>query len=168
MTVSLYEASVPQFLRMLENLSAMLAKAEAHAAASGLDPAALIEARLAPDMFPLARQVQIATDGVKACAARMACMETPSFPDTETTFPELRERIGKTADFLRAVPEAAFEGAESRTIGFKLRGTEMSFSAGAYLFGFVLPNFYFHLTTAYTILRHKGIEVGKQDFLGKI
>jgi hypothetical protein len=166
MTLSIYDASIPRFVTMLGNLSAILAKTEAHAAASGTDPASLMEARLAPDMFALPRQVQIATDGVKACAARMAGIETPSFPDTETTLPELRDRIARTIAFLTSVPAAAIDGAEDRTITFKLRGTVMSFTGRDYLLGFVLPNFYFHLTTAYTILRHQGVPIGKQDFLG--
>ena len=119
-------------------------------------------------MFALARQVQIATDGVKACGARLAGLEAPSFPDTETTFPELQERLEKTIRFLESLPAPAFEGAETRTITFKLRGEQASFSGRDYLFEFVVPNFYFHATTAYDILRHNGVPLGKRNFLGEI
>ena len=168
MSISIYDASIPQFVRMLHNLAAILKKGEAHASAEGVEASFLIEGRLAPDMFPLARQVQIATDGVKACGARLAGVETPSYADTETTFPELQERIEKTVHFLQGLPAAAFEGGETRTITFKLRGEQASFSGRDYLFGFVMPNFYFHLTAAYSILRHNGVVIGKRDFLGAI
>ena len=167
MSITIYDAAIPQFVRMLHNLAAMLKKGEAHAAESGTEAASLIEARLAPDMFPLARQVQIATDGVKACGARLAGVEAPSFPDTETTFPELQERLAKTIAFLEGLSAPAFDGAETRTITFKLRGEQASFSGRDYLFQFVMPNFYFHVTTAYDILRHNGVPLGKRNFLGE-
>jgi hypothetical protein len=162
----MYQASIPPFIRTLSNLSAILAKAETHAAAKKIDPSVFINARLAPDMFPLARQVQIATDGVKGCAARLAGMEVPSFPDTETTFPQLQERVKKTVTFLESVTAKQIDGSEARAITLKIGGKDMHFKGQPYLLGFVIPNFYFHVTAAYAILRHNGVELGKMDFLG--
>jgi len=166
MSLSMYQASTPVFIRGLENLSAILDKAAAHAEARKIDPAVFINARLAPDMFPLSRQVQIASDGVKACAARLAGIEVPSYEDTETTFPELQARIKKTVAFLKSVNAAKIDGSEERKVTFKLRGKDVSLMGQPYLLNFVLPNFYFHLTTAYAILRHNGLEIGKMDYLG--
>lgn len=168
MSLSMYQASIPAFVRMLNNLSAILDKAAAYADARKIDPSIFVNARLAPDMFPLARQVQIATDGVKGCAARLAGLEVPSYPDTETTFPELKARIAKTIAFLQSVPAAQIDGSEARKVTLKLRGEEMTFLGQPYLLDFVIPNFYFHLTTAYAILRHNGVEIGKADFLGGV
>lgn len=165
-SLSMYQASVPVFLKTLGNLSQILAKAEAYATAKKIDPVVLINARLAPDMFPLARQVQIASDGVKGFAARVAGVEIPSYPDTETTFAELQARIAKTVDFLKTFTPEQIDGTEEKTITLKAGGTERSFTGRDYLLHFVIPNFFFHVTTAYGILRHNGLEVGKKDFLG--
>jgi hypothetical protein len=165
MSLSMYQASIPVFVRMLSNLSAMLEKAAAYAEVKKIDPAVLIQARLAPDMRPLSFQVQVATDTVKGCAARLAGIEAPSFPDTETTFPELHARIAKTITFLQSVSAAQIDGSEERTVTLKLR-QEVQFKGQAYLLSFVLPNFFFHVTTAYAILRHNGVEIGKQDYIG--
>ena len=165
MSISIYEALTPPFARQLKSMKAVLAKAEAYAQARSIDPSVLISARLAPDMHPLNRQIQIATDGAKGGAARLAGREPPSFPDTETTFSELQERLDKTIAYLESLPPEAFEGAEDRTITLKLGAGEMSFPGGFYLLSFVTPNFYFHVTTAYAILRHNGVDIGKRDFL---
>jgi len=129
---------------------------------------ALLEARLAPDMHPFARQIQIVSDSAKGCAARLAGIEPPSMPDTETTFPELQERIGKTIAFLKSINAEQLTGAEDRTVILKFPQGEMKFSGRDFLTGFALPNFYFHVTTAYGLLRHKGINIGKMDYLGGV
>src|ERR1700733_690458 len=144
MTLSMYQASIPVFVRGLNNLSAILTKAAAYAEAKKIEPSVLINARLAPDMFPLSRQVQIATDGVKGCAARLAGIEVPSFPDTETTFDELQARIAKTIAFLQSVKAAQIDGSEDRAITLKAGPRELNFKGQAYLLSFVIPNFYFH------------------------
>jgi len=161
----MYDASVPAFVKMLNSLSAILDKAAAYAEAKKIDPSVLVGARLAPDMHPLSRQIQIASDGVKGGAARLAGVEVPSYPDTETTIPELKARIAKTVAFLNGLDKATFDGAEDRTVSVKVGPNELQFPAKVYLFEFVIPNFYFHATTAYAILRHNGVEIGKQDFL---
>ncbi len=166
MTVSMYQASVPAFMRMLDNLSAILTKAEASAEARKIDPSVFVNARLAPDMLPLNRQIQIATDGVKGCAARLAGTEIPSYPDTETTFAELQARVAKTRTFLQSFSPAQIDGSEDKAIVLKFGPRQFDFQGLDYLFGFVIPNFYFHLTTTYAILRHNGVELGKQDFIG--
>ena len=166
MPLSMYQASIPVFIRMLNNLSAILDKAAAHAEAKKIDPAVLIRDRLAPDMLPFSFQVQTATDAAKGCAARLAGIEAPSFADTESTFPELKERVAKTIAFLQSVSAAQIDGSEERNITMKLRAGEMQFQGQGYLLHFALPNFYFHLTTAYAILRHNGVELGKGDFIG--
>ncbi|MDR3482993.1 MAG: DUF1993 domain-containing protein [Burkholderiaceae bacterium] len=166
MSLSMYQISIPVFARALNNLAAILNKAVAHAEAKKIDPSVLINYRLAPDMFPLSRQVQIASDAAKGCAARLAGVEVPSFADTETTFPELQERIAKTLAFLNTVNAAQIDGSESRTVTIQLRGKDVQFLGLAYLTSFVLPNLYFHVTTAYAILRHNGVELGKADYLG--
>lgn len=168
MTFSIYRASVPVLIRGLENLSAILAKGEAFAAETKIDPSELVRASLAPDMYALARQVQVASDSAKGCGARLAGMEPPSFPDTETTFAELHTRIDKTIAFLKGIPAAQLAGAETRTVTLKLRAREVSFTGADYLLNFALPNFYFHVTTAYDILRHRGVNLGKPDFIGGI
>jgi hypothetical protein len=127
----------------------------------------LLEARLAPDMHPFPRQIQITSDIAKLAAARFAQIDPPSFPDTETTFPELQERIRKTIDFVKSVPRGKFEGAEDRTITLKFPQGEMSFTGREFVTNFALSNFFFHVTTAYDLLRHKGIEIGKRDYLGE-
>lgn len=166
MSLSMYQASIPVFIRVLNNLSAMLDKAAAHAEAKKFDPSVLINARLAPDMYPLSRQVQIASDGVKGCAARLAGIDVPSFPDTEATFPELKARIAKTVDFLKSVDAGKVEGSETREITLKFGGKPTSFRGQDYLLTFVYPHVLFHVTTAYDILRHNGVELGKMDYLG--
>jgi hypothetical protein len=166
MSLSMYQASVPVFIRMLSNLSAILDKAAAHAEAKKIAPSVFTTARLAPDMLPLTFQVQTATDSVKGCAARLAGIEAPSFPDTETSFPELKERLAKTIAFLQSVKAEQIDGSEERSITLKLGSREFQFLGQPYLLTFVLPNFFFHVTTAYAILRHHGVEIGKQDFLG--
>lgn len=168
MPLSMYQASIPVFARALGNLSAILDKAAVHAEARKIDPSVFINARLAPDMFPLSRQVQSASDSAKGCAARLAGIEVPRYEDTETTFPELRARIAKTVTFMQGMKAAQIDGSEDRTITLKLRGREMNFSGRDYLLNFVLPNFFFHGTTAYAILRHNGLEIGKTDYLGSI
>lgn len=166
MSLTMYQASIPVFVRMLGNLSSILDKAAAHAEAKKIDLSVFVNSRLAPDMYPLSRQVQIATDMAKGCAARLAGIEVPSYEDNETTFAELQTRIGKTVAFLQTVSELQINGSEERTVTLKLRNNEISFIGQTYLLNFVLPNFYFHITTAYAILRHNGVELGKMDFIG--
>ena len=166
MSLSMYQASVPVLIRMLSNLSAILDKAAAHAEAKKIDPSVFINARLAPDMLPFTFQVQTATDSAKGCAARLAGITAPSFPDTEASFPELKERLAKTIAFLQSVKAEQIDGSEERNITLKLGSREFPFLGQSYLLTFVLPNFFFHVTTAYAILRHHGVEIGKQDFLG--
>jgi len=162
----MYEACVPSGIRMMNSLAAILEKAAAHAEAKKIDPAVLVNARLYPDMFPLLRQVQIASDSVKAGAARLAGLEPPSYEDNEKTLPELIARAKKTAAFLETLKPAQFEGSEDRTIKWKSRTIERSMQGQPYLVHQVLPNLYFHVTTAYNILRHNGVELGKMDYLG--
>ena len=164
----MYQASAPRFVNMLNNLSALLDKAQAHAEARKIDPAALTAFRLYPDMFPLTRQVQIACDAAKGAVARLAGMEIPKHEDTEQTFADLKTRIAKTVEFIQSVPASKIEGSEERAVTIKLRGQETTFKGAPYLLGFAWPNFYFHVTTAYNILRHNGVEVGKRDFLGSV
>jgi hypothetical protein len=166
MSLSMYHASIPVFLRMLGNLAAILDKAEQHAHDHKIAAEVLLGARLAPDMYPLTRQVQIASDAVKGCAARLAGIEVPSFADTESSFAELQARIGKTCDFLRSVSAQQLDGSESRAVSLSFPGLELRFSGQDYLLNFVLPNVYFHLSIAYAILRHNGVPLGKMDFLG--
>ena len=166
MTISMYQASVPVFTQTLTALSAVLAKADAHAANKKIAPGVLPGTRLCPDMFPLARQVQIACDFAKGTCARLAGVEVPSYADTETTFAELRERIAKTIAFIATIPAAQIDGSEDRDISLKVGPQDMHFKGLPYLVSFSLPNFYFHATTAYAILRANGVELGKMDFLG--
>lgn len=168
MSLSMYQASIPVFIRGLGNLSAILDKAAMHTEAKKIDPSVFINARLAPDMYPLSRQVQIASDVAKGCAARLAGIEVPSYEDNETTFPELQARIAKTVAFMQSVSPSQIDGSAERPITLKLRGREVSLLGQPYLLTFVLPNFYFHLTTTYAILRHNGLEIGKPDFIGGI
>ena len=160
-----YDASVPVFIHFLNSLSAILKKAEAHCAARKIDPAVMLGSRLSPDMFPLVRQVQIASDAAKGAGARLAGIEVPSYPDEEKSFDELQARIARTIDFLKGLKPEQFEGAESRAISLKAGGREMNFTGGVFLETWAKPNFYFHLTTAYAILRQAGVELGKPDFL---
>lgn len=167
MALSIYQASVPVFIRIFGNLSEILKKAEAHAAAKKIDPSVLVNARLAPDMFPLARQIQIASDAAKGAGARLAGVDIPSFADTETTFAELQERIAKTITFLEGLKPEQFDGSDNRDVTVKTGGREFKAPGQFYLFNFAFPNFFFHVTTAYAILRHNGVEIGKMDYLGK-
>ena len=166
MPFTIYQASIPVLRRGLDQLSALLKKAVAHAEAQQTDPAALLEARLAPDMYPLLRQVQIASDAAKGTGARLGGIAIPSFPDSETNFDQLQERIAKTAAFLDSLDPASFAGAEDRDVVLKLPNTELHFSGETYLSHFALPNFFFHLVTAYDILRQQGVAIGKADYLG--
>jgi hypothetical protein len=162
MPLSMSQASIPLFVRALRNLSEILKKGETHA-----DSASFVEARLAPDMLTLAGQIQRASDAAKGCAARLSATPAPSFADVEKTFPELQERIQKTIDYLKSVPASAIDGSEERPITLKTGGNEVHFTGVQYLQGFAIPNFFFHVTTAYAILRHKGVAIGKMDFLGR-
>lgn len=166
MSLSMYDASVPVFQRALGNLDAILRKGEEHAAAAGIDLAELAAARLAPDMLPLTGQIQRASDSAKFAAARLTGTEGPGFPDTETSFEDLHRRIAATLDYLASVDPAGFEGSESRAIVQKSSRGERHFVGSSYLLTFALPNFFFHVTTAYDILRHNGVPVGKADYLG--
>ncbi len=167
MKISMYDATVKPGIRMMANLAALLEKAAQHAEARKIDPEVFVSARLAPDMFPLARQVQVASDSVKLGAARLAGVEAPSFEDNEKTLPELVERARKTARFLETLKPEQFEGAEARAVRWKTRSTEREMQGLAYLLHQVLPNLHFHCTTAYDILRHNGVELGKMDYLGR-
>ncbi len=168
MTISMYAASVPVFRQMLGNLAHLLSKAEAHAEAKGFDPDVLLQSRLAPDMFPLLKQVQIASDFAKGVSGRLADVEVPSFEDNERSFAELHQRIARTLAFIDGLQEALFEGSEEREIVLR-PGTpkERRFGGQDYLLHYGLPQFYFHVTTTYALLRHNGVEVGKKDYMGQ-
>lgn len=166
MTISMYDASVPVFTQMLNSLSAILDKAEAYAAARKIDPAALLQARLYPDMFPLTRQVQIAADFAKGGCARLAGVEVPRYDDNEASFADLKQRIAKTVAFIQGLPREAIASSEERDITLTVAGNPMEFKGQPYLLHWALSNFYFHATTAYAILRHNGLEIGKRDFIG--
>ena len=167
MSLSLYEASVPALQQMLGALGRILEKAEAHAAAKKLEPAALLQTRLYPDMFAFTRQVQIACDFAKGMSARLAGVEVPSDPDTEQSFAELRARVARTLTFIGSLERSRFEGSEARHIVLR-PGTpkERRFNGQDYLLHYALPQFFFHVTTAYALLRHNGLEIGKLDFMG--
>jgi hypothetical protein len=166
MTLSMYQASAPRFARLLRNLSAILAKAQAHVEAKKLDAAALTGYRLFPDMFPLARQVQIACDQAKGAVARLAGTEPPKHEDTEQTIADLQARIAKTLDYVESLKPAQIDGSEEREVVLKLRAGELKFKGLDYLFNHAYPNFYFHVTTTYAMLRHNGVELAKKDFVG--
>jgi hypothetical protein len=166
MTISMYEASIPVFIRMLKNLAGILAKGATYAEAKKIEPAVLVNSRLYPDMFPLARQVQIASDAAKGCGARLAGLEPPKLEDNEATFSELLTRIDKTITYLETLKPEQINGSEQKTITLQIRKNTMTFLGMPFLLNFALPNFYFHVTTAYDILRHCGVEIGKQDFIG--
>lgn len=165
-TMSMYSYSIPVLTHALKSLSAILDKAKAHAGERKIDPIVLSTARLFPDMFPLNRQVMIACDLAKGCGARLSGTDNPVFEDTETSFDEVQARIAKTLAFLEGISESAFAGAEDRIIKFKAGPNELEFVGVNYLREWVYPNFYFHLTTAYNILRHNGVSLGKLDYLG--
>lgn len=168
MNLPMYSLTVPVLVRALGNLRAVLEKGAAHTEARKIDAAALTGFRLYPDMFPLSRQVQIATDMAKGAAARLGGVEVPRYEDTEITFADLIARIDKTVAFIKSVPQAGFENAEAREIVLKTPRGDLRFRGNDYLQYFVLPNLYFHSTTTYNILRHNGVELGKQDFLGGV
>ena|SRR5260221_9930431 len=168
MSNDLHALSVPVFQRGLTNLTALLQKAEAHATEHKIAAATLLTARLFPDMFTLTGQVQTACDTAKRGVARLAVVEPPPFPDDENSFEQLYTRIEKTVSFITAQPTASFQGAEDRIIEMKMRAGVVTFKGFDYLTRFALPNFYFHVTTAYNLLRHNGVIVGKMDFLGKL
>jgi len=166
MSISMYQASAPRFANTLNNLSAILAKAKIHAEAKKIDEQVLTSSRLFPDMFALARQVQIACDTAKGAVARLAGVEIPKHEDSEKTFDELRERIARTLAFIASVKAAQIDGTEDKEIVLKLQGKDVPTKGMTYLLGRAWPNFYFHVTTAYNILRHNGVELGKGDFIG--
>jgi len=166
MSISIHQASVPVFIQGLKGLKGVLAKADALVEAKKWDPDALLKARLYPDMFPLIRQVQIATDFAKGGAARLAQAEIPAWDDVETSFADLIARVERAIAFVEGLDPAAFEGGHEREVQLVRRGETHTFKGLDYLQGQAMPNFFFHITTAYAILRHNGVEVGKRDFLG--
>jgi uncharacterized protein len=166
MSLSMYQASIPVFRHQITALAKILAKGEEHANTRKIDHSALIQCRLYPDMFPLARQVQIASDTAKSAAARLAGVEVPSWEDNETTFAQLKERCEKTDKYLATFKPEQIDGSEEREVVLKMREGQITFTGQQYLLGFATPNFYFHLTTAYALLRQCGVEIGKRDFLG--
>jgi hypothetical protein len=168
MKISMYEASIPTFLHTLRNLKAILEKGIAHAEARKYDPNLLAATRLAADMLPLTRQIQIASDAAKGAAARLAGVDPPKFEDNETTIAELIARIDKTIDYLQGFKAEQFEGAEDKTITIQTPRQTFTFPGLIFLRHWALPNFFFHATTAYGLLRHNGVELGKADFLGKV
>lgn len=167
MTISMYAASVPVFKQILGSLSDLLDKADAHTAAKKIDPNALLQARLFPDMFPLTRQIIIAADFAKGACARLAGAEVPKYEDTEQSFAELKTRIAKTLAFIDTLAQDRIDGSEERDITTSAGPNSKSFKGQTYLLNYALPQFFFHATTAYAILRHNGIEIGKRDFMGK-
>ena len=168
MSISLYEVCIPALTRGLTNLSGFLDKAAAYAEAKKFDSAVLAQLRLFPDMHPLSRQVQIACDTAKGAVGRLAQSEIPKHADTETTLAELKSRIAKTVDFVKSITPAQLQGAESREVELKFPNGAVKFTGATYLTDFVLPNFYFHISTVYALLRSNGVELGKSDFLGAI
>jgi hypothetical protein len=169
MSLSIHEAVVPVLVRALQSLAAVLEKGRLHAESEKIDPPVLIGARLYPDMFPFGRQIQIVSDNCKGLVSRLAAVEPPKYPDTETTFAELKERLEKTLKYVQSFQPSQFEGADKRAIELKFPNGSLPFKSGwDYLFAFALPNLYFHSATAYDILRHNGVKLTKQDFLGKL
>ena len=168
MTLSMYQASVPVFIRILTNLKGILQKADAHAKAKKIDESALLGARLFPDMFVFTRQVQIACDFARGTGARLAGLEPPAYEETEQSFAELVSRIDRSLEYLRTLKPQQIDGSESREIVRPIRGEPKKFTGINYLLQFALPNFFFHVATAYAILRHSGIDIGKADFIGAL
>jgi uncharacterized protein len=166
MSASMYDFSVAVFARSLRQLSLLLDKAAAFAAQKKVEPAVLLGMRLAPDMFPLLRQVRIACDFAKGASARLAGQEVPQWEDHEVTIDDLKARITRTLEFIESLPRAAFDEAAGRSISITMRGETVGFIGQPYLAHFAMPNFFFHMTTAYAILRHAGVEIGKTDFIG--
>ncbi len=167
MTISMYAASVPVFRQILNSMSEILTKAESHATERKIEPTALLQARLYPDMFALSRQVQIAADFAKGACARLAGVEVPKYDDTEQSFADLRARLAKTVAFIESLPQDKIDGSEERVITTSAGANSKTFAGQTYLTHYALPQFFFHATTAYAILRHNGVEVGKRDFMGK-
>ena len=165
MSISMYQASIPHFILMLDNLSAILNKTEAHAKAKNIDQGVFVNARLAPDMYPLGRQIQIVADMAKACAARLAGIDVPRYEDDETTFADLKARIAKTITFLQSVNVDQINGSDGRMVTITMHDKEAVYSGQHYLLDIIIPHFYFHVTTAYAILRHHGVELGKSDYI---
>ena len=165
MSISMYQASVPRFVNILGNLSKILDKAQAHVEAKKLNDATLPTYRLFPDMLPMTSQVQIACDTAKGAVARLAGVEVPKHEDTEETFAELKSRIAKTVDFIQSIKPAQVDGSEEKNIHLKLGPREVDYKGMQYLLGHAIPNFYFHVVTAYDILRHNGVELAKRDYL---
>jgi uncharacterized protein len=168
MSISLYDVSIPIFTLSLNNLSAILDKAESHGEAKKVDPKVIPQARLIVDMLPLSAQIQIACDTAKGAAARLAGVEVPKHEDTEATLPELKARVAKTLDFLKTIKPQQLQGAETREVVLQFPQTTLKFNGLNYLTNFALPNFFFHVTMAYALLRKNGIDLGKRDFLGPI
>jgi uncharacterized protein len=166
MTISMYQASVPPFIRALTNLAAILEKGAAYAQARQIDEAVLLSSRLFPDMFPLSRQVQIATDTARSGAARLAGVDFPAYEDKEATFQQLVQRIRNTVTYLESLKPAQIDGGEDKTITWQSRSSSKSMQGLPYLLSHLLPNIYFHVATAYAILRHNGVQLGKKDYLG--
>ncbi|HEX4293843.1 MAG TPA: DUF1993 domain-containing protein [Rhizomicrobium sp.] len=166
MTISMYQASIPVYVQYLNATSTILDKGAAFAEAKKIDPAVLLQTRLYPDMFPLVRQVQIFTDQAVRGASRLAGVEPPSFPDTETSFDELKARIAKATSYVQSIKPAQIDGSEERDIVMKTPRGDLNFKGQQYLLAFSLPNFFFHATAVYAILRHVGVEIGKMDFMG--
>ena len=165
MSISMYQASIPHFILMLDNLSAILNKTEAHAKAKNIDQGVFVNARLAPDMYPLGRQIQIVADMAKACAARLAGIDVPRDEDDETTFADLKARIAKTITFLQSVNVDQINGSDGRMVTITMHDKEAVYTGQHYLLDIIIPHFYFHVTTAYAILRHHGVELGKSDYI---
>lgn len=165
-TISMYNASIPAFIKMLNNMNAILDKASAWAQAKKIDEKYLMASRLAPDMLPFIKQIQIATDIVKGCAARLAGVDVPKYEDNEASFTELKTRISKTIAFLETIKAQQIDGTEEKSIELKFGPNSFMFTGLDYLLTFANPNLYFHVTTAYAILRHNGLEIGKKDYLG--
>jgi uncharacterized protein len=166
MTISMYQASAPAFTRMLVQLKVIIDKAAATAAAKKVDESVYLSARLYPDMLPMGRQIHIACDFAKGGCARLAGLEVPKYEDNEVTFADFQARIDKTIAYMATISAAQIDGQEDRDINITVAGKPVTFKGQPYLIHMVLPNFYFHLTTAYAILRHNGVEIGKGDFLG--
>lgn len=167
MSITMYDASIPVFVQTLTSISNILGRMAEHCAARKIEPSVMLGMRLFPDMFPLTRQVQLTCDFAKGAGARLAGVDVPSFPDTETTIDELKARIDRTVTFLRSLPSSAIAGSEQREVKLKVAGEEMVFKGQDYLLHFVLPNFFFHTTTAYAILRASGLDIGKMEFMGR-
>jgi hypothetical protein len=166
MTISMYQASAPRFANSLKNLAAILDKTQAHCEAKKIDPAVLLASRLYPDMLPLVRQIQIVSDNAKGAVARLAGVDVPKYDDTEETIADLKARLAKTIDFVSSFKPTQIDGTEDKDIHLKLGPREVDWKGMQYLLGFALPNFYFHVVTAYDILRHNGVEIGKRDYIG--